>query len=277
MKKTALYNNVSQELLQKTKLKPNDRVVYRVHGIAPSPMDPTKLAIPASKNVPITDQIYDPFKEEYVDIAAVRSVDAKGEHTFHRIYFYGNQGGLLMLFGGRAEDQEIHSYLSLCNYNGSNPNRDASKEIVFELVDENVNSETERKMRNVKREALNAAADLSAEEVRNFIAALGKDDTKKIEVLRNELESLADNDPQAFLDLIGNKQASIKATINRALSKGVIVFDSEQSKFSWPNGEAILTVARTTAGDSVDELVSYCVSSPKGEKVFQTIQSKSKK
>jgi hypothetical protein len=277
MKKTKLFNNLSPELIAKTKLKPGEQVVYRVSGITPHPMDPTKWAIPSAKNVPPMDQIWDEAKNDYVDIAAVRAVDAEGNHTFHDLYFYGNQGGHLVLYGGRAVDQEIHSYLTLCNYNGSNPNRDTSKEIVFELVDEAVKSEKESKKRNMKREALNAAADLSPEEVRNYVAALGQDDTRKIEILRNYLEELADNDPATFLDLINNKQAVMKATINRAITKGVINFDAEQSKFSWPNGEAILTTARTTGGDAVDELLSYCVSSAKGEKVYQTIQSKAKK
>lgn len=278
MKKSKFYNDVSPELLAKTKLKKDEIVVYRVSGIGPNPMDPTKLAIPASKNVPVTDQIWDPVKEEFVDIALVKSVDAaSGEHKFHEVYFWGNQGGILMLRGGSAADQEIHSYLTLCNYNGSNPNRDQNKEIVFELVDESTTAEKDRKTRNQKREALNIAAELSPDDVKIYVAALGADDTRKIEVLRNELEILADNDPQGFLDLVGNKQSTMKAVINRALSKGTIVFNVEQSRYEWPNKEAILTVSRTTGNDAVEELVSYCVSSAKGEKVYQTINSKSKK
>jgi predicted nucleic acid-binding protein len=277
MKKTELFNNISPELINQTKLKPGEQVVYRVSGIQPHPWEPGKFAIPAAKNVPITDEIYDPIKEEYVSIAAVKSVNPDGSHLFHDIYFFASQGGHLILVGGRASDQEIHTYLTLCNYNGSNPKRDESKEILFEFVDEAAKSEKESKQRNIKREALNLAVDLTAEEVRNYIAALGQDDTDKLEVLRNKLEALADNDPQSFLDLIGNKQALMKATINRAIKKSVIVFDAEQARFAWPNGEAILTVSRTTGSDHIEELISYCVSSPKGEKVYQTLQSKSKK
>ena len=277
MRQTELYNNLSKELVSSTKLKPGEKAVYRIVGIQRNPMDPTKWAIPSIKSVPPVDQIYDEKKQEYVDIAAVRTVNPEGEHTFHEIYFYGNLGGTMVLYGGRAADQEIHSYLSLCNYNGSNPNRDTSKEVIFELVDESKRSEVERKNRNLKREALNIAYDLSVEDVRNYIAALGKDDSAPVEVLRNDLESMADRDPSGFLELINNKQASMKAVVNRALLKGSIMFDTESSRFTWPNGEAILTVARTTGSDAVDELVSFCISSAKGEKVFQTIQSKSKK
>lgn len=276
MKKTKFYNNVSESLLKPTKLKPGQQVVYKVEGITPDPMNPGKWAIPAAKNVPPIDQIWDEEKQEYVDIAAVRSFDAEGNHTFHEIWFFGNQVGLLILRGGSAIDQEIHSYLSLCNYNGSNPNRDTTKEVYFTLVDETAKSESERKVRNLKREALNVSADLTAEDVRNYIAALGQDDTKPLEVLRNDLETLADSDPKSFLELVSNKQAVMKATLNRALKKNVIKFEEEQSRFTWANGEVITTVARTTGSDAIEDLVAFCVSSTKGEKVYQTIQTKSK-
>ena len=276
MRKTELYNNVSKELLDSTKLKPGETVVYRLHDLPEHPFIPGAKAIPSVRQVPVVDQIYDSTTESYIDIAAVRAVNSEGEHTFHDLSFRIESAGELRLVGGRGVDQEIHSYLKLCNYNVSNPDRDSTKEAIFEFVDESAKSDVERKQRNIKREALNAAADLTADDVRNYTAALGRDDSGKLEVLRNHLEDMADKSPADFLDLIGNKQALMKATINRALNKGVIVFNEEQSRFSWPNGEAILTVARTTGGDNVEELISFCVSSAKGEKVYQTIQSKAK-
>jgi hypothetical protein len=277
MKKTDLYNNLPKELIDKTKLRPGEIVSYKLVGIGANPMDPSRMAIPSLRNVPSIDQIWEPSTETYVDIAPVKSVDPSGKHIFHKIYFYGVSGGILVLHGGRAVDQEIHSYLSLCNYNKSNQGRDTSKEAIFELVDEAVKSETERRSRNIKREALNAAADLNPEDVRDYIASMGLDDTGKIDVLRNKLEEMADKTPQQFMELINNKQAIMKASVNRAISKGVILFNAEQSRFMWPNGEVILTVSRTTGGNNVDELVSYCVSNAKGEKVYNTINAKGKK
>lgn len=277
MKKTETLNNVSDALLQKTKLKRDEKVVYRVKSIARNPVNPEEILIPSAINVPVMDQIWDDAKGEYVDIAAIQRISKDGNHLYHNIWFYGAQGGYMVLRGNVAAEQEIHSYLALCNFNASNPNRDMSKPEIFELVDESAKSESERKTRNLRREALNAAADLSVDEVRNYIAALGRDDNRKIEILRNELEVMADNEPKEFLDLVSNKQAAMKATINRAIAKNVIRFDPEQSRFTWANGEAILTVARSTGSDAVDELISFCISSAKGEKVFQAVQSKAKK
>jgi hypothetical protein len=276
MKKTELYNQLSDKLVKSTMLKPGQSVTYRLTNIQKSSLDPTRLAIPAAKNVPATDTIFDEEKGEYVDIAAVRAVDGQGNHTFHEIFFYSNMAGHMILQGGRAVDQEIHSYLSLCDYNASKPNRDTSKDAIFELVDEEAKAEKESRTRNIRREALNAAADMSAEDVKTYAAAMGKDDTKAVSVLRNELEEMADTNPQDFLNLINNKQAVVTATVNRAIKKGVILFNQEQSRFEWPNKEVILVVART-GSDAIDEFVSFCTSSAKGEKVFQTIQSKTKK
>jgi len=276
MKKFEQTNNVSEKLLATTKLKRGEVATFKIAKIGRHPVT-GDVIIPAAVSVPVIDQIWDEEKQDYIDIAAISRPSKDGNHGFHELWFYGSQGGHWLLKGGVAQDQEIYSYLSLSNYNGSNPNRDVSKEIIFELVDDNKKSEVERKVRSLKREALNMAADLDVEAVKNLIAAKGGDDTKKIDILRNELETLADRDPAAFLELANNKQAAMKATINRAITKGVILFDAEQSRFAWPGGEVILTVARTTGSDSVDELLTYCVSNAKGEKVFQTIQQKSKK
>jgi len=277
MRKTNLYNGVSESLVKKTMLKPGEQVVYRLYNMQKNPMNPEKIAIPSAKNVPPVDTIWDEEKGEYVDIACIKSVDAQGNHNFQEIFFYGNMAGHLILQGGRAFDQEIHTYLTLCDYNASKPNRDTTKEIIFERVDEEVKAEKESRTRNIRREALNAAADLTPEEVKDYAAALGKDDSKPVKVLRNELEEMADSQPEDFMSLINNKQAVMKATINRALKKNALVFNEEQSRFEWPNKEAILTVARTTGSDAIEELISFCISSAKGEKVFQTIQSKAKK
>lgn len=275
MKTSKIYNNIPKALLDKTKLKPGQKVVYRLANIGFVPMDPTRKAIPSQFQIPPTDQIYDPKTNEYYDIAALRSVDAKGDHTFHEIYFTRQFAGHITLHAGKAVDQEIHSYLCLCNYNASNATRDASKEALFELVDEEAKAEVETRNRNLRREALNAAADLDPEQVKDYSAALGKNDTLPVKVLRNELEDLADKDPQGFMDLINNKNAVVKATINRAISKGVILYNEEQSRYEWPNKEAILTIARGSS--AIDELVALCVSSAKGEKIYETIQSKAKK
>jgi hypothetical protein len=276
MKKTKLYNHsIPDEVIKKTLLKPNETVRYRLHNLPKSTLRQNRLSIPVSLNVPAVDSVYLPEEGIYADIAAVKSVDAQGNHIFHHIEFLASMHGVLELVGGRASDQEIHSYLCLCDYNASKEGRDITKEAIFERIDEEAKAEELSYTRNLKREALNTAADLSADDVRNYIAARGGDDTRPLKVLRNELEDFADTNPKDFMDLIKNTTVTHKATLQRAITKGVIIFNEEQSMYEWPNKEPILTVSR--GSDAINELVSFCISSPKGEKIFPTISSKSKK
>jgi hypothetical protein len=275
MKRTKVYNNLSDELVKSTLLKPGEQVVWKLHNLPPNPIDKNKQIFPASYNIKPTDTIWDEKKQEFVEIAAIRSVGSNGEPVFHDLTFYGQSASTVILIGGRANDQEIHTYFTLCDYNAHKEGRDTNKPAEIERINEEAKAEALSKSRNLKREALNAAADLSEEDLRNYTAARGQDDTRKVAVLRNELEELADKDPKGFMELIGNSQVTIKATLQRALKKGVILFNEEQSMFTWPNKEPILTTAR--GSEAVDELVSFCISSAKGEKVLQTIQSKTKK
>lgn len=276
MRKTDLFNNVSDSLLEKTKLKKDEIVRYRIISTARHPLT-GEFIIPSAVSIPATDEIWDQELQEFVNIAAIDRISPDGSVSFENIWFYGSDFGILTLAGGSAKAQNLHSYLALSNYNASNPNRNTQVEPFYELMDENAKSETERKTRNLKREALNIAADLSIDDVKTYIAALGKDDTRKVEVMRNELEMFADRFPKEFLELMDNKQATLKAVINRALNKNIITFDVEQSRFSWANGEVIVTVSRSTQGDNVEDLLTYLISSTKGEKILQTIQSKLKK
>lgn len=277
MIKTQYYNNLPPEVIKKFKLKPGQVVRYRLHNMRPAPMDPSRLAIPAILDIPLTDTIRIPGTDDFTDIAAIRSVSTKGKIQYHEIRFTAKELGYITLSGDNAAHQAIHTYLQLCNYNGSNPDRDPSKEIIFEFVDEEAKAEADQKVRNLKRQALNAAADMNEEEIRNFVAARGFDDTRPVKILRNEVEAFADQDPSGFLDILKNTQATSKAILNRAIKKGVIVFNKTQSRFEWPTGEVILVVARTTGQEPIEELAAFCEANVKGEKVFQTIQSKAKK
>lgn len=277
MRQTKLYNNVHEDIVKSIKLKKGEKAIYRLVGIGPTPMDPTgKPAYPASRDVPSRDQVWDKEKDDWVDIAAVRSVDQDGKHKFHRIKFTKQQAATLILRGDVPSENEIHCYLALCNYNASNENRDTTKEAIFERVDEEKKAEQLSRSRNQKRIALNSVAELDAEQLKKYTAARGLDDTRKTAILRDEMEAFADADPQGFMDLLNDKHAVMKAIFNRALKKGVINFNEEQSRFEWGGTkEAILTVARSS--DAIGELVAHCISSAKGDALYKTIDSKSKK
>lgn len=274
MKQFEKVNALSEGLINDTKLKRGETKQFVVAGITPHPWT-NELIVPSVVTVPPVDQIQDPNSGEWVDIAAISRIEKDGKHGYHELTFYGHNAGRIILSGGRGADQEVYAYLKLSNFNGSNPNRDESKPIYYYEVDEAKKAEQDEKIRDIKREALNSLADLSAADVRDYAASLGLDDKLDLKILRNKLGDLADKDPKAFNDLLSDKTAVIKATINRSIRDGKILFDAVASKYTWPHGEEILRVPR--AEDAVDELAGYLATNPKGEKVLTTLMSKGKK
>lgn len=271
MKVTKLYNRVPANLLEKTKLKKGEKAVYKLANLQKDPMNPERWAVPVSVRVKPTDDIYDSETNEYYSIAAVKSVSAQDEHSFYDIFFTKGNAGILELEGGRATDQEIHSFLFLSDYRANKEGRDATKEALYVLVDEKKKADEDRRVRNQMRDAMNAAAEMKPQEVRDFTAVLGRDDKRDLSILRDEVESYAQNHPKEFLETYNNKQNPMKATLKRALDKGVILFSSEENKFTFPDGEVICVVARATDNKHLDGLIAHCVSGKKGEAIYQRI------
>ncbi len=281
MKLVKHFNNLSPELLATTKLERDQVVKYRVHTVGVgkrkmTPLMPMVPAIPTAKNVPPTDQIYDQYKKEFVTIGAIRNVKSNGNPGFYDLTFRRTSGGMIILKGGRVADSEIHSYLMLTDYNGSKVDRDTSKPILFYFVDENKIAEDNSAARKALRIALNTAADLSEDNVRIFTAARGLDDRRKLSVLRDELEAFAAATPVKFMEFISSAQTTVNAVVQKAIKNGKIKFNAEQSRYEWPTGEPILTVART-GQDAVEEFALWLKSDIRGEKVFQLLNVSDKK
>lgn len=282
MKLVQHYNKISPELLASTKLQPGQTVKYRVkvsgmNGKRTStPLAPNLPAIPVSKNIPPADQIWDDNIKQFVTIGAIRNVKSTGNPAFYDITFRRASGGIITLRAGRVADQEIHSYMMLTDFNGSKPDRDPSKPILFTFIDEEKQAEVRTEARKNRRVALNTAADLSEEDVRTYTAARGLDEKRTMKILRAELEDFADVDPDGFMRFINSADTTVVAVINRAIKNNKIKFNSEQSRFEWPTGETVLAVARS-GNDAIEELATWLRSNERGERVFQQLNTSSKK
>lgn len=278
MKVVKHFNTLSQELIDSTKLKKDQIVKFRVHVVGvgkrkTTPLMPMMPAIPTTKNVPPSDQIWDDYKKTFVTIGAIRNVKSNGSPAFYDLTFRRATGGIITLRGGRAADQEIYSYMTLCDFNGSKPDRDPSKPILFHFVDEAKIADIRSEGRKNLRIALNTAADLSEADVKTYIVARGGDEKRPLKVLRDELEAFAEAQPDKFMEFIANAQTTVTAVVQRALNNGKIKFNGEQSRFEWTNGEPILTVARS-GRDANEEFALWLRSDLKGEKVFQMLNTK---
>ena len=281
LKKVLHYNDVSQELLNSVpKLKRGEQVRFKCYSIQPDVNSPRRFNGPYIKNVPATDTIWDPTAEKYVEIAfADQSNNSKGGSVavMRTIKFVAPIGDMV-LTGGKAIDEYLYYYMSLSNYDGGNPNRDVSKEAYYYKVDENKNAKEKRTKRSVKLDALNKATNMTAEEVRDFIAATGGNDKASLDILRDTVESWADKDPAEFMKKADDISANLKASVKRALDQSVITFDKEQMLFAWADSkEPIMTVPRSQGSDHIRDFVESCISDKKYDKVLATIKKSLKK
>ena len=271
MKKHQDWNDISKESMP-PKLKRGEKAVYRILGIKGDPSRPETFKIPSAVNVPGKDRVYDSTKDEYVDIANIKSIAVGGKMKCHSVWFQKEFNGVLILDGARRDDAEIYEYLELCNYNASNANRSQDVKAIFERVNPTAQAEKKRQTRSTRRQALNVAAEMNAQAVRDFAASMGWNDKQELVVLRDLVEDYADANPTDFIKKSKNKQNSLSALINRANKSGVIKFDARSNGWKWADSsEVICNVARGT--DRVEGLVVHITESKNGPEVIKTLQS----
>lgn len=281
LKKVLHFNNVSKELLDSVpKLKKGETKRFKSLSIKPDLKNPRKFIGPYMDNILTKDTIWDEAKQEFVEIGFVdQTMTNKGDAipVFKTIRFQAPEGEITVR-GGVAEDEYKYYFLMLTNQNISNQNRDVSKPASFKLVDIESDKKESRRKRNKILDALNKATSMSADEVRDFIAATGGNDKDPLEVLRDKVEAWAEKDPEDFLKRTMDPEVTIKATVRRALDHGIIKFDKEQMLFSWGNtAEPIMTVARSQDNDHIREFVHTILNNRKYEKVMPEIRKALKK
>ena len=103
--KAELYNNYSKELIKK--IPRGSTVMYKLSDIQPDPDNEGRFLIPAYRNVPSTDEIYDPVSDDYVQIAYITNVKADGEAVLGEINFTRMGGGCIVLNGNNPTHQKI--------------------------------------------------------------------------------------------------------------------------------------------------------------------------
>lgn len=268
MIKTKTFNNISKQ----PEFKRTDIKVFQWLHRKPDKLNPGKIEMPIMAIVPNTDRVYDADKDDYVDIAAIKSTGQGGKEILHTIVFKKENEGRLLLRGNKTGDKEIYQFLMLSNANASNPDRDTEVRPLYELLNPKAKADQTRKQRSVKREAMNVAAELSGAEVREFVASLGKDETRDLSILRDELELLAEKDPNQFIKLSKNKNKTIHANIKRAIDKEILSFDRATNTFSWSStGETIVQVPRSSKMGHLEGFTNFVLSNKNGENIYQEI------
>lgn len=229
--KAELYNNYSKELIKK--IPRGSTVMYKLTDIQPDPDNDGKFLIPAYRNVPSTDEIYDPIADDYVQIAYITNVRADGEAIFGEINFTRAGGGCIVLNGNNPTHQKMYQYLELSNGNMSNKNRVTSKAGFFSKADTKADAILERQERKMILEAMQKANNLTEDDVKFVASSLGMKLNKSEDELRNDVEEFAEFNPEDFLNITLQQTNRTESLVREAVDLRIISHNQKSAKFVW--------------------------------------------
>lgn len=197
----------------------------------------------------ITDKLEDrPNASKRKTIGLVKGIDPEKGHpvSYRRIQIEGTREGYLHLDLKDPDDIETCALLELHPKHTGGEFFDSSKgEGVFQRVDELALAKANKSNRAMRRAAANVAADFTDQEVRDFISALGRDENRQLEILREEVEDLAEKQPALFSDKFSSGW-KVQAILKRALDKQIIVHHPAEDKITMvATGETVAVLTRT--------------------------------
>lgn len=256
IEKADVFNDITQELrteLEKKVAAFGKVVRFKFKIEQPNP-DPEKrdgaTIFPMMYTLdPLTFTIIDPYEKgrsRNKRIGLVKTLDKDGKpESFSRIQVFRGQRGVLELYLDREEDKQKAMYLLMHPKVEDGMFQDKERLPVVSVIDEKKHAEEKRTERSLKVKALSAAQGFSDSEVVKFAKAMSWDATQDVEVLRSQVEDLAEYEPDYFMTLVdedGEKQVEVLADIQSAVDNRIIQFDAVEYKYSWVGNKQVIAV-----------------------------------
>lgn len=277
MKKTSVFNNVSAKFLKEvdSTFKRNETVAFHLVGKQQKPWAPGQWLIPM-QNVPSVDVVFDPHANEYKEIAyIVRLLPNDGFELGEIIVSEASRPtpGAITLRGDVVKDRELYRYLYMSNF-WDRADRDDSKDLILRLERPGEKAAVATKDRKDMVKAVAFAVNMTKADIVNYASAKGKDPSLDESILRDFVEASAVSDPVAFLHEVKSNRTTVKAAINKAVTKKHLQWDAKTSSWKWAaTKEQILSVPRNKSKFKVDHFVSFILEHENGPSVLQSIES----
>lgn len=207
---------------------------------------------------PSVFNITDPYekregKSKSKKIALVEGQDDKGVvNKFRKVRIAGKFEGILKL---ELEEGNEHWYMAI--FLELHPKlaggdfADKGKRQIISRIDEQAAAKQTRIERSARVKALNAAQSMSDKELVDFADAMMWDSSLDPEVLRNDVEALAENNPEFFNDLVKGETVKLQALVRQAMNKDIIAYDPVEFKFTWKGNSQPITVL-SPVGDKTE-------------------------
>ena len=247
LQQTAHFNDLSPKLREELekKIEGFGKHVRYKFDISHSNPDPTfhngKILWPNMYTLdPTVWNIVDKYedrkdKQKSKRIALVDGVDEKGlPNKYRKIRMHERQKGILVLdLLENPEHIDIAMAIELHPKLTGGMFSDVTKKQVITRIDEQATAKKERAERSAKSKARRAAEEFDSKGVVNFADAMLWDSTEDELILRNQIEELAETNPEFFNDLVEGKMIEYQSAVKQALDRKIIAFDPAEYKFTW--------------------------------------------
>ena len=286
-----IYNDLSPKLREELEQKVESfgkSVRYRFDIAKPNP-DPSKYngdtVYPNMYTLdPVRFSIQDPYenregKSKTKTVALVDDASIKDDGNPERLLKVRVSGAERAVLKLNIQDKREDFYMAMLlemhpKLNGGKfADKNAYK--IVHRIDEEAAARDARTERSERLKALNVAQGMSDEELINFADAMQWDSTESIEVLRNKVEELADNNPVYFNDFVMGKTVEYQSLIKQAVDRDLISFDHAEYKFVWAGNQQVITVLQPTGGKTeVQKLSDWMqTSGNKGDDFYKKLKS----
>jgi hypothetical protein len=272
------YNGLSKELI--AGIKPlKEKVVVIAKGVYDKRSKTFRLK--ESVHIPNIDRIYDPFSEDWVDIALVTSIGKGGEPNLQPIWLDKSGQNMILLMPGNAKHEQIWQYLQLSNYFPESDRvqvkgfkRDSQKEVLCEVFDPQEEDRKDRKRRVLQAQALNRATTMDIEVAKRILAGQGERvDKMPDQTVMNKIEKYAWEYPEKFLDQGVASIVSIDGMIREAAKKDIIKYTQKSGEVSWVDGKVITQLRTKVGGSWYKDLTDWCMNTTEGAHFAESLES----
>lgn len=261
------------------------RYKFDIAHIDPAPENKGALLFPQLYTLgPVTFTITDndedrKDKSKWKRVGMVKGMDKDGKPSeFFYLTVSKRHKGIVEYDLDIREDAMRVAYLEIHPKMTDGLFEDKQMHKVISRIDVKKEAIEGRQLRNAKAKSLSAATNMKDSEIRDFAAGMTWDDTEDIELLRNQVEGLAETNPALFNDLVNSKKIEVQATLKRALDARIITLNPAQHQFMWASNQQVIA----SLGDIIDDkneierFADWIASSTKGDEIYKKIKSLSK-
>lgn len=296
LEQEGIYNDLSPELRDKLveKVTSFGKIVRYKFNLARENPDREKyngkFIYPAQYNLdPVQFKITDPYekrpnKQASKNIGIIESLQknerGNDEYRYARVRVLDTDRGEKYFDMTKPEDVTQVAYLELHPKNGSGMFTSTNMISMFSRIDDLKEATQKRTERSEKRKALEAIEDMDEAAVLEFADAMSWNSALSPEIIRNQMEELAETTPKMFNNLISDKKLKIQATVKRAIDNRVLGYNPVDGSLTWDStGQQIVVLGQNTGEKTdVERFAEWFVTNgKKADETYKKLESLSKK